>query len=188
MSSHGTRITQDPRVMLAVLAVLAAMVAINLREFLPQGAAADLAIGADEETLLPPADLKRVGAVLRARLAVRPDSLAPPAPVTFARNPFAYSAATLAYTPASESASAPPVAPRSAEGPRLHCAAVILGSGEAAAIIDGRMVGIGDTVGGYRIEAISADGVTLRAGERTRVLAVRRTRGEGAVGAPIARD
>jgi hypothetical protein len=188
MSRNGTRITQDPRVMLAVLAVLAAMVAINLREFLPQGAAADLAMSADEETLLPPADLKRVGTALRARLAARPDSLAQPLPVTFARNPFAYSTATLAFSPASEPTPAPGLVPRSAEGPRLHCAAVILGAGEATAIIDGRMVGIGDTVGDYRIEVINADGVTLRAGDRTRVLAVRRTRGAGAVGAPIARD
>jgi len=173
--------------MLAVLAVLAAMVAINLREFLPQGAAADLAVNPDEETLLPPGDLKRVGAALRACLAAGPDSLDTPKPATFARNPFAYSAATLAFSPGSESAPAAP-APRSTEGPRLHCAAVILGAGAAAAIIDGRLVGVGDVVGDYRIEDIDEDGVTLRAGDRTRVLAVKRTRGEGAVGAPIARD
>ena len=171
--------------MIAVLAVLAAMVAINLREFLPQGAAAGLAVSADEETLLPPADLKRVGAALRARpgrAARHPGRN--PAP-TFARNPFAYGAATLATTPAADAGGR---FLRSAEGPRLHCAAVILGAGAAAAIIDGRLVGVGDTVGDYRIVAIDEDGVTLRAGERTRVLAVRRTRGEGAVGAPVAQD
>ncbi len=171
--------------MLAVLAVLAGLLAINLREFLPQGAAADLAIAADAETLPPPGDLKRVGAALRACLAARSDSLALPRPPTFARNPFAYSAATLAFTPPS----APPIAPpRSAEGPQLRCSAVILGASVASAIIDGRLVGLGDALGGYRVVDISAEGVTLQAEGRTRVLAVKRTRGEGAVGVPIARD
>lgn len=174
--------------MLAVVAVLVAMVAINLREFLPAGAAADLAVGADEETLLPPADLKRVGAALRASLAATSDSMAAPLPVTFARNPFAFSAAALAFTPAHEATAAAPSLPQPASGPRLQCAAVILGAGETAAIIDGRMVGVGDSVGEYRVEAISEAGVTLRAGERTRVLAVKRARGEGAVGAPVAGD
>ena len=171
--------------MLAVLALLAALMAINLREFLPQGAAADLAMDADAETLPPPADLKRVGAALRACLATRPDSLVAPLPRTLARNPFAYSAATLAFTPPSALPAAPP---RSADGPQLHCAAVILGAGAAAAIINGRMVGLGDAIGGYRVVDISAEGVTLHAEGRTRVLAVKRARGEGAVGAPTARD
>jgi hypothetical protein len=172
--------------MLAVVGVLVAMVAINLREFLPTGAAADLAVSADEETLLPPADLKRVGAALRASLSAAPDRLIEPLPITFARDPFAFSAATLAFTPARDAAPEAPSLPRPATGPRLQCAAVILGVGATAAIIDGRMVGVGDTVGEYRVEAISEAGVTMRAGERTRVLAVKRTRGEGAVGAPVA--
>jgi hypothetical protein len=183
MSKQGTRLTQDPRVMLAVVAVLVAMVAINLREFLPAGAAADLAVSEDEETLLPPADLRRVGAALRACLAAPPDSLSEPLPVTFARNPFAYSAVTLASPP--PVAMAPAGQPLPAAGPRFHCSAVILAAGGVAAIIDGRMVGIGERVGDYRVESISEDGVTLRAGERTRVLAVKRARGEGAIGAPV---
>lgn len=185
MSKSGSRITQDPRVMIAVLAVLALMVVFNLREFLPKGAAADLAVSADEETLVPPSDLRRVNAALRARLAEAPDSLALPRAASFGRNPFSYGLAALSVTPAPADASAPRA--ESGEG-RLRCTALILGRGESAAIIDGKLLHVGDAVADYRIEAIDEDGVFLRAGERTRVLAVRRSRSTGAVGAPVARD
>ncbi|MBM4117533.1 hypothetical protein FJ251_07260 [bacterium] len=186
MSRSGSRITQDPRVMVAVLVVLAAMVAINLRGFLPKGAAADLAVSVEKETLVPPSDFRHVGAVLRARLAEPPTGGALPMPASLGRNPFAYGVGTLSVTPAPGAAEPTPRADES--GPRLRCTALILGGGESAAIIDGKLLHVGDAVADYRIVAIDEDGVFLRAGERTRVLAVRRSRGAGAVGAPVAQD
>lgn len=185
MSRNGSRITQDPRVMIAVLAVLALMVFFNLREFLPSGAAADLAVSVDEETLIPPSDLRRVNAALRARLAEAPDSVALPRAASFGRNPFSYGLTALSVTPAPGATGAPRV---EEGGSRLRCTALILSHGESAAIIDGKLLHVGDAVADYRIVAIDEDGVFLRAGERTRVLAVRRSRGTGAVGAPVAQD
>lgn len=185
MSKPGTRITQDPRVMIAVLAVLAAMVAINLRDLLPAGAAAGLATAPDDGELAPPMNLRRVSAAVRACVAARGDSLRLPVPARLVRNPFADGPADLVYAAAAGPALP---APAPGAGPPLRCSAVILGGEAAAAIIDGRLVNLGDELGDYRVVAINAEGVTLRSPERTRVLVVRRVRGEGAIGAPVAQD
>ena len=46
-------------------------------------------------------------------------------------------------------------------GGALACAAVMLGGGAPAALIDGRLCRVGDTVRGFRIERIEAHGVSL---------------------------
>jgi len=167
--------------MTGVLLVLVAMVAVNLREFLPQRAVATQGLAFDDEPLTPPPDLNRITAAVEQQLrGDRPRSGQAAPTADSNRNPFSY---LLAGAPAKPKAAAP-VAMRTA-GPRLQCTAIFVGNGPPAALVDGRVVAAGDRVGEYTVMAINDKGVTLSAGTRTRFLAVEQRGRGGAVGAPI---
>ncbi|MCB1163693.1 hypothetical protein KDL67_13490 [bacterium] len=178
MSRPGTRITQDPRVMALVLLVLAVMVAVNLREFLPQGAPRVAGASFTDEALAPPPDLARVTGALERQLEGGVERAWPAPRGDVDRNPFAY----LTASRPSAARSAP--APRRS-GPRLECTAIFVGNGPPAALVDGHVVSAGERVGGYVVESIGEKGVTLRDGSSTRFLPVEQKKSGGAVGAPI---
>jgi len=54
---------------------------------------------------------------------------------------------------------------RSAGNP-VQCTAIMLVNGKPAALIDGRPVHEGETVGGYQVARIATDGVLLRQGDK----------------------
>jgi hypothetical protein len=63
-------------------------------------------------------------------------------------------------------------------------------SGQASALIDGRVVQVGDSFGGSRVAAIDVDGVTLRDAkgriERLRLISAAIAKHDGAVPTPMA--
>lgn len=152
-----------PGVIAGVAVVLVVIVVANVRTFGPRGAGARRAEAARVQAHPSiPLDLEAV--LLQAghtsgNLGV---PVSGPRP-ELQRDPFVEGAAA---RPARVVATGSTVRPgnRTAAPPRagaLVCAAVMLGSGAPAALIDGRLCRVGDTVRGYRIESIDTRGVTL---------------------------
>ena len=162
-----------------VLLVLAVMVAVNLREFLPQRAGRLAGASFADEALAPPPDLARVTAAVERQLQGADARAWPATGGNVARDPFGFQTAA-GQRPAPRSTPAP-----RRSGPRLECTAIFVGNGPPAALVDGRVVSAGETVGGYVVESIGEKGVTLRDGSRTRFLPVEQRKSGGSVGAPI---
>ena len=56
---------------------------------------------------------------------------------------------------------------------KLTLEMVVIRSGEKIAVIDGRKIGVGDSVNGYRVKAITLDYVEMSDGSRTERLFVK---------------
>ncbi|MBM4131318.1 hypothetical protein FJ250_09890 [bacterium] len=168
--------------MAGVILVLAVLIVVNVRTFAPRRARTAAAAVADVRVQQHPAlpgDLEDV----RRR---SPASAGLGAPLTWprpdvARDPF--TAAAVAQQP-----SASPSAPRAGLRPATRgapagepvCSAVMLGAGPPAALIDGRLVGVGDQVRQYVVERIDARGVLLDGMRRLFLPVGTATAGEGA--------
>ena len=93
------------------------------------------------------------------------------------RDPFLYATTSAPSRPKARKPS------RSAKRAELACSAIFLGDGPPAALVNGRVVAVGDRVSRYRVESISEKGGALRAGGREKFVPLTTKRGGGAVGA-----
>jgi len=170
-------------VIAAAVALLALVVVINVRMMLPgDDGDARVTVDLSSSELAPPSDLSRV-AVDSAKYretdrGLTTSSLANPPRV--GRDPFLYATTSAPSRPKARKPS------RSAKRAELACSAIFLGDGPPAALVNGRVVAVGDRVSRYRVESISEKGVALRAGGREKFVPLTTKRGGGAVGAPVA--
>jgi hypothetical protein len=151
-------------VVAGVFIVLAILIVVNVRTFAPKRPRSRAPVAADAGGVRVqahpalPADLDDVRRPSRAAADLGAPQTGPRPAV--ARDPFT----SAALIPASPLAAAPTgparPTPRAAAGDPV-CAAVMLGAGPPAALIDGRLVGVGDRVRQYVVERIDARGVSL---------------------------
>lgn len=169
MSPRRASLSRAP-VIAGVMVLLAAVVVFNIRTFAPGHGKSRLrpapaAVAATERSslLMDLEDVLRqsgrpAGDPLQVTVGPRP---------AIARDPFSggrrvATAATVTGPVAAPVApAARAAAPVPARDGRLACAAVMLGSGAPAALIDGRLYRVGDTVRGLRVVRIDARGVAL---------------------------
>lgn len=154
----------SPPVVAGVFVVLAILVVVNIRTFAPRrarGPATEDASGVRVQAYPAlPVDLDDIRRPSRAAADLGTPVRGPRPEVT--RDPFT-SAALLqlpATAPESPRGGARPAARATPAGEPV-CAAVMLGAGRPAALIDGRLVGVGDQVRQYVVERIDARGVSL---------------------------
>lgn len=154
----------SPPVVVGVFVVLAILVVVNIRTFAPrQARGPQTEDGSGVRVQAYPAlpvDLDDVMRPSRAAADLGAPVRGPRPEVT--RDPF--TSAALVQLPA-----AAPEAPRAGARPPARakptgepvCEAVMLGAGRPVALIDGRLVGVGDQVRQYVVERIDARGVSL---------------------------
>ncbi len=166
--SRRSRGLSSPPVVAGVFVVLAVLIVVNVRTFAPHLGRAAPAVGATDVRVQAhpalPMDLDEVMRPSRATADLGAPVTGPRPQV--ARDPF--SAASLVQQPALPSAApgAARPAPRSAPAGEPVCSAVMLGAGPPTALIDGRLVRVGDQVRQYVVERIDARGVSLGGARR----------------------
>lgn len=168
----------SPPVVAGVFVVLAVLVVVNVRTFAPRRPRARAAEATEVRVQAYPALPVDLEEVMRTSLAA--DGLGAlvtgPRPEV-SRDPF--TAATVAAQSLPEPASPRPAARRApAGGPA--CEAVMLGAGQPMALIDGRLVRIGDAVRQYVVERIDARGVSLGGSQKLFLPVGVSSAGEGA--------
>ncbi|MBK8167089.1 MAG: hypothetical protein IPK64_14210 [bacterium] len=161
--SHQKSGLSSPPVVAGVFVVLAVLVVVNVRTFAPRrarGPAAEDASGVRVQAHPAlPVDLDEVMRPSRVATDLGAPVQGPRPDV--ARDPFTSAALLqLPAAPTSPRAAARPVE-RRAPSAEPVCEAVMLGAGRPAALIDGRLVGVGDQVRQYVVERIDARGVSL---------------------------
>jgi len=145
------------------LTALAAAVLYNVWYFVLRPAATSSSRPAAEQPLAGPADRARNTDLARDPLSIP----APPAidlvsALSWRRDPFLFGDESRAPARASAPAPAPAI-------PAVRT--ILYSAGRRLAVVDGRIVGVGDTVGGFTIAGIERDAVVFTApsGERVRV-------------------
>lgn len=157
----------SPPVIVGVFVVLAVLVVVNVRTFAPHRSRVRAAAGSEVRVQAHPSlpmDLEEVLLQAGRSAAGLGEQVTGPRPEV-TRDPFLASTIALPTTPAA----APAARPVRQGGP--VCTAVMLGSGEPSALVDGRLCRAGDRVGSYTIESIDRRGVAL-GGERKLFLPV----------------
>lgn len=183
MSKQAIRLLKDRRVIGGALALLAVVAVVNVVAMLSGGEEVpDVVVDISNPELEPPSDLQRV-ALDSAKYretgqGLTTAELAKPPAVN--RNPFLYATTS---APRKTKSTKPT---QSAKPNDLACSAIFLGDGDPAALVNGRVVSVGDRVSRYRVESITEKGVTLRAGGRNKFVPLTTKRSGGAVGAPVA--
>lgn len=166
--SRQSRGLSSPPVVAGVFIVLAVLVVVNVRTFAPLRARQSRATDASDVRVqahpVLPVDLDEVMRPSRASADLGAPVTGPRPQVT--RDPF--TAAALGVTPALPSVApgAARPAPRSAPAGEPVCSAVMLGAGPPTALIDGRLVRVGDQVRQFVVERIDARGVSLGGARR----------------------
>ncbi len=162
---------RDPRLVMVVAVLLVAVAAINLGPFLSHGGgAADPAM---TETLVLPSDAAALSQAASrhvtgtASLGPSPGMVWGATDLTAGRDPFQKGTGTPAPT------QAPSQRQTRAGSPAVPtCNAVMLGGREPTALIGNHAYHCGDSVAGYRVHAISRDGVTLHRSNKSLFLPV----------------
>lgn len=177
MSRHKPGLSSPP-VVAGVFVVLAVLIVVNVRTFAPRRPRARPSADAEVRVQAYPSMPIDLEDVMRSSLT--PDGfgsiVAGPRP-DVARDPF--TSASVDPPPAAVTAPQQP-RPRVSTAGEPACEAVMLGAGRPAALIDGRLVRVGDQVRQYVVERIDARGVAL-AGPRSLFLPVGiASAGEGA--------
>lgn len=171
-----------PAVITGVLVVLLVIIVVNVRTFGPGRSGARQAEAARVQAYPAiPLDLADV-----LRQADRPSgalgvAVTGPRPA-LDRDPFVTGppASVVRTAPASPTVRTGVRTAPAARGCALICAAVMLGGGVPAALIDGRLCRVGDTVRQYRVERIDVHGVTLGGDSRLFLPVGVTSAGEGA--------
>lgn len=166
----------SPPVVAGVFIVLAVLIVVNVRTFAPKRPRSRAPVSADAGGVrlqahpALPLDLEDIRRSSRAAGDLgSPAELGAPATgprPAVARDPFTSAALVPAALPTAPTGQAARPAPRPAAAGEPVCAAVMLGAGPPAALIDGRLVGVGDRVRQYVVEGIDARGVTLGGARR----------------------
>lgn len=169
----------SPPVVVGVLVVLALLIVVNVRTFAPHRSRARTQPASEVRVQAHPALPADLEDVLR-QAGKSADGLGVPVVgprPEMVRDPFVAGVPAPAPVAAVDLARVPTLTARTSDP---ICTAVMLGAGAPAALIDGRLLRIGDRVLQYTIERIDARGVSL-SGERNVFLPVGvASAGEGA--------
>ena len=161
----------SPPVIAGVVVVLAVLVVVNVRTFAPHRARGRAPAASEVRVQAHPSlpmDLEEVLLQAGKSAVGLGEPVTGPRPAV-TRDPFLASSLALPVALPPTAATTP--AARSARPGGPVCTAVMLGSGEPSALVDGRLCRAGDRVGSYTIESIDRRGVTL-GGERKLFLPV----------------
>jgi hypothetical protein len=169
MSKPGTNLRQSPITMVIVLVALMIVIAFRVPGLLPGKSATTPAVVSatelDTDELLPPGNLLTVSeqaAAYRKIAAETPDQLLAPrseaiATGTVLRNPFREKDGVEKKQSAVKKRKTRPRTDRV----ELKCSAIFMGGKSPNALINGKILGIGDRIAGYRVAEIDAHGVEL---------------------------
>lgn len=168
----------SPPVVAGVFIVLTVLIVVNVRTFAPRRPRARAAAATEVRVQAHPALPVDLQDVMRPSLAA--DGLGTmvtgPRPEV-GRDPF--TAAAMVAPAASAAGPARPAA-RLAPAAGPVCEAVMLGAGQPTALIDGRLVRVGDQVRQYVVERIDARGVSLGGPQKLFLAVGVSSAGEGA--------